>query len=357
MVNYRFTAHSPRAVATRQAVADLATEAPSARELLDEVEARLRRVIPFDNGGWWTADSETLLPTEMWKFDYAMVKNEIVEDDFIRLADLDAQGRVSASLSLTTDGNKARSARYLTRHVPAGVGDEMRVLARSGDSSWGAACITRGDDMPDFTAEEVRYIGSIARDVGSALRGALLRTATSRLPGLETRSGTLIVDSDDTIEGFTPEAAHWLERLRIVDHTAQLPTAMRWVALQARARDASSLRQGRLHAARSRMPLPNGDFVVVKAEPLHGSAESKIVITFEPADRATLLPLLMTLYGLSTQEKVIADRLIEGWALADIAASLHLSLHTVRDHVKSMYSKVDVRTRPELTAQLSGTAT
>jgi DNA-binding CsgD family transcriptional regulator len=313
-------------------------------------------VIPFDNGGWWTADSDTLLPTEMWKFDYAMVENEIVDDDFIRLADLDAQGRVSASLSLTTDGDKARSTRYLTRHVPAGVGDEMRVLARSGDKTWGAACITRGDDMPDFTAEEVRYIGSIARDVGAALRSALLHTATTRLSGPETRAGTLIVGSDDTIEGFTPEAAHWLERLGIVDHTAQLPTAMRWVALQARARELSLVRRGQLHAARSRMPLPDGDFVVVKAEPLHGSAESKIVITFEPADHATLLPLLMALYGLSPQERVIADRLVEGWSLADIAASMHLSLHTVRDHVKSMYAKVDVRTRPELTARLSGAA-
>ena len=36
-------------------------------------------MIPFDIGGWWAANSDTLLPTEIRKFDYTIVENEIVD--------------------------------------------------------------------------------------------------------------------------------------------------------------------------------------------------------------------------------------------------------------------------------------
>lgn len=290
----------------------------------------------------------------MLNFNYSDLEREVNDEDFNHLVDLDDRRQVSASLGLATDGNKKRSPRYLSAHAPAGVGDELRILARSGDSTWGAACLTRGGDLPDFTAEEVRYAGLIARDVGFALRSDLLRVAAGRDSMSSDRAGTIVLDADDTIEGFTPEASHWMRRLGMAADVTQLPTAMRWVALQARAHDRAQHASGRLRPARSRIPTAGGDFVVVKAEPLHGSTTSKVVMTFEPADRATLLTLLMALHDLTPRENIVAGLLVGGWALPDIAGQMMVSLHTVRDHVKAIYSKTGVRSRPELTARLGG---
>lgn len=350
----RFTPLSPGAIRTRQVISGLVHENLTARDLLDEVGTRLRRVVPFDSGSWWTVDSETLLPTELADFTFADVEREVNEDDVNRLIDLDERRLSSASLALATEGIKNRSARYVSTHIQAGIGDEMRILARSGTNTWGAACLIRGDDMPDFTAAEVRYAGSIAHDVGLALRGELLRIATTRNSASSGGAGTLILSADDTIEGFTPEATHWMRRLGIAEGVGQLPTAMRWVSLQARAQERSNGQSVRVRAARSRIPLADGDFVVVKAEPLHGSAESKVVMTFEPASRASLLTLLMALHDLTPREKELAELLVNGWAVPDIARELALSPHTVRDHVKAIYTKVGVRSRPELTAHLGG---
>ena len=43
---------------------------------------------------------------------------------------------------------------------------------------------------------------------------------------------------------------------------------------------------------------------------------------------------------------------IAGRSTADIAASLFISVNTVQDHLKSIFAKVDVRSRGELVARL-----
>jgi DNA-binding CsgD family transcriptional regulator len=43
---------------------------------------------------------------------------------------------------------------------------------------------------------------------------------------------------------------------------------------------------------------------------------------------------------------------VRGLAIDEIAAALWLSRHTVRDHVKAIFGKVGVASRPELTATL-----
>ena len=44
--------------------------------------------------------------------------------------------------------------------------------------------------------------------------------------------------------------------------------------------------------------------------------------------------------------------LASGLAIDEVAQTLWLSRHTVRDHVKAIFSKVAVTSRPELTAKL-----
>ncbi|BCY11649.1 helix-turn-helix transcriptional regulator [Actinoplanes sp. L3-i22] len=311
MAESGLSVHGSRARAVRRAISDLAAEEPPARELLDAVEARLRRVISFDLGAWWTSDPETMLPTESGNFDLVAVERELRGLD-----DPDQPGP-----------------------------HDLRVVARSGQSAWGSACLTRDTGDRPFSAAEAGYVGDIAREVGVALRADLLRTALAAqadrrsAPG----AGTLVLGDGDAIEGYTPEARAWLARLGMADLSAPLPTALRWISLAARAQ----------RPARSRLGTTAGGLVAVRAEALHGAASPKVVMSLEPAGARSLFPLLLALHDLTARERTVAELVVEGRSLEEMATQLTLSLHTVRDHVKAIYAKVGVRTRPELTARLA----
>jgi DNA-binding CsgD family transcriptional regulator len=55
---------------------------------------------------------------------------------------------------------------------------------------------------------------------------------------------------------------------------------------------------------------------------------------------------------LTDREQQITRLIARGATSADIANELFLSVHTVRDHVKNIFQKVDVTSRGELVAKL-----
>ena len=57
-------------------------------------------------------------------------------------------------------------------------------------------------------------------------------------------------------------------------------------------------------------------------------------------------------YGLTSRERDICREVIAGHSTADIAGSLFISANTAQDHLKSVFSKVGVRSRGELVARL-----
>jgi DNA-binding CsgD family transcriptional regulator len=75
-------------------------------------------------------------------------------------------------------------------------------------------------------------------------------------------------------------------------------------------------------------------------------------VVLEPARRADLAPLIVQAHDLTPREREITEMLLRGLPLGEIAPALWLSPHTVRDHVKAVFAKLGVRSRPELTAML-----
>ena len=56
----------------------------------------------------------------------------------------------------------------------------------------------------------------------------------------------------------------------------------------------------------------------------------------------------MEAYGLTSRELEVTRSIARGLGTAEIAAHLHLSAHTVRDHIKVVFAKVGVSSRGEL---------
>jgi DNA-binding CsgD family transcriptional regulator len=319
------------------------------------VATRVRRVIPYDSGAWMITDPESMLPTSIITVNStphihkAYTRAELIDapDDVNNYHEMIRSGASAAALSLTTGGDLNRSHRYRTVAAPSGQRDELRLLARSAGSTWAIGCVGRADDVPDFTAEEVRYVAAISEYLGAGVRRALAdrsEPTTLRAPGM------LVLGPDGNVEAATGEADRWLEKLG-APFPGMLPVPIAVVAMQAQANAATATS---LRAARVRIPVPGG-WLLVHADVLKGAdgTGGRVAVVIEPADRTELVPLLLALHGLTGREREVAELLVAGLGTDEIADRLHISRHTLRDHVKSIFGKVGVSSRPELTAALS----
>jgi DNA-binding CsgD family transcriptional regulator len=77
-------------------------------------------------------------------------------------------------------------------------------------------------------------------------------------------------------------------------------------------------------------------------------------VVVQPARPGQLAPLALAARGLTARERQIARMLLRGETTEQIAQHLVISRHTLRDHVKAIYTKFGVTGRPEFTALLLG---
>ncbi|MBE2320911.1 hypothetical protein DVA67_033450 [Solirubrobacter sp. CPCC 204708] len=340
-----------RAQAAREAIAELAEQPLPPRELLDEVDERVRRIVPVDTAGWWVSDPDSLLPIELFEFDIEEVRREVKGSAYYD--ELDRAGRGVAAISSHPSSALQAAGGPEPFVADTGTwGHKLRILTRSAGASWGMACIARGPDLPAFSSAEMAFVEAVASDVGNALRVTLSRTASAGENDSPVGPGTVVLDPKLAVEGATRDARYWLDRLGVAPD-GPVPASMQWAAMQARAAERLTETGRVVRPARVRMPLDDGTWIVVQADVLTGTELPRTALTLRPAGRAEMMPLRLAMHGLTPREAEVSTLLADGRSTDDIGRALHLSRHTVRDYTKVIFAKLEVHSRPEFTTLLS----
>lgn len=72
----------------------------------------------------------------------------------------------------------------------------------------------------------------------------------------------------------------------------------------------------------------------------------------EPAAGPRSATVRLEVHGATAREREVATLLARGLTNQEIAETLVLSPHTVQDHIKSLFDKLDVGSRQELVARV-----
>jgi DNA-binding CsgD family transcriptional regulator len=76
-------------------------------------------------------------------------------------------------------------------------------------------------------------------------------------------------------------------------------------------------------------------------------------VPIRPAAPNDLIDLICAAYELTARERELIALLLAGLGMTTVTKMLFISRHTVQDHLKSIFAKVDVRSRRELVAKLT----
>ena len=330
-----------------------------------EASTRLRRLVPFDAAVWLTTDPGTGLPTTPTFTDHleldgeveqcsALWRREFLVPDVNLYRDI-ARAQVPAAGLRATVADPDQSARYREFLDPMGYGDELRAVLRVGDSPWGAINLFRRHGQAPFTQAETELVASLSAPLGEALRARARPADLPSGPGSGHRPGLLLFDPDGTLHSANQEARAWLAEL---PDDQNLPSDLEVAVpmwLLGTVFQALAVVAGRGDGtARSRVRTHRGTWLVCHASCLRdtdGSLRS-IAMVVEPATAAEIAPIIVQAYDLTDREQQVTRLIARGAGTAEIADELFLSAHTVRDHVKAIFSKVGVSSRGELVAKL-----
>src|SRR5215217_2421472 len=321
----------------------------------------LRKVIPVDATFFATADPATLLFTGAVLDDVLtqataqFLENEFLEDDSVKFARLARGGSPVDSLGVATSGELASSPRYREILAPMDLGDELRAALVVGSKCWGFMCLHRERASPNFTPAEAAFLAKLTPHLAEGLRTALLIGDGRVASLLPDGPGLLLLADDLSLVAITPAAEGWLAEVAESDwpSSSELPEAVYAVAARL-----LELERGGSHAPpdlmpRTRLRTASGRWLVLHASRLRAqNTEGRIAVIFEEARPSEIAPLIVDAYGLTKRECEITRLVLRGLSTAEVSEELHITPNTVRDHFKSIFDKVGVRSRRELVGQV-----
>lgn len=336
--------------AGEQRIRTLAYAGLGSVELRVEVLRELAKVCPADGAFFPTADPVTLLYTSAVRVGMPeeltgrFLDNEFNTPDVNKFRSLVADSAAVATLDAATRGDRSVSARSREIMQPAGLGDELRAVFRTGTATWGYACLHRAPGA-SFDDDEVSFVQAVAPHIAEGLRRALmteraLRDASPHAPGM------LTLAPDLTVLTATPAGEYWLDDLAATERPPSRPLPVALLAV------AQALRQvpHRSYVPRLTARGASGRWLVLHASHLISPADSQIAVIIEPASRAELEPVIAACYRLTAREAQTMTLVLRGLPTKSIAKTLRITVNTANDHIKAIFTKTGVNSRGELMA-------
>lgn len=354
---------APSALHHRTELIERAAAAPTVRDVFAAAASRLRRLVHYEAAVWMAVDPATTLPTaptrsenmstfggrdacmRLWELEFH------VEDDVNLYHHLARAERPAAGLLEATDGSPARSARFRELLRPHGFGDELRAVLRVDGHPWASVTLLREAGAPAFEDDDAELLASLSGPLAEAVREHARPVAHAAAPG-DRGPGLLVFDPAGDLISINDEALAWLDEIAgdIGGEEAfgvRLPMIAVSTFVRARA-DGGRTARARLRSSAT------GRWLVCHATCLRdvdgGAGNTALVI--EPAKASEIAPIIAEAYELSQREREIAQLVARGVGTSDMAGHLHLSTHTVRDHLKAVFDKVGVSSRGELVAKV-----
>jgi DNA-binding CsgD family transcriptional regulator len=320
-------------------------------QLGEGIARAVMHVAPYQLCAVLTCDPDTLLPSGGTVRGFSPKEcgpfwdNELLDPDFNKFSDLARRTDPVATLVEAVDGDLYRSPRYAKLYAEVGASDELRVAFVAGSACLGYAAFVRCGEVDfggEFTAGEVADVGALVPVATAALRRA--QGSISRESGYEPPV-VAIIDGHGQVTHLSAGGEQILADLRVRDDwDGGLPALIEVPAAKVRSSRTSQTVTTRLRGQ-------SGRLVRVHVSPLAGD-ESSVVVTVENARPDDCAAALLASYDLTKRETEIALLLCRGLTAKEIATEMVLSVHTIRDHIKSIYEKSGVRSRGELMADL-----
>jgi DNA-binding NarL/FixJ family response regulator len=242
-----------------------------------------------------------------------------------------------------------QSARYRDLLAPLGIGDELRVAFVVDGQCWGACALYRDQGRPDFTDADAEFVARLSGTLAEGIQRVLI-LGEPRAELVTHGPGVVILDADNQVVSISPTARELVSRIADIGpgDPDRLPAVIHAVAARAQAIEES----GSATAARAHVPTTDGGCLAVHGTILDGAGESRIAVVIDTARPADLAPIIVSAYRLTEREREVAALVLRGLATRDIAGELHLSPHTVQDHLKAVFAKTGVHSRRELSARV-----
>ncbi len=323
------------------------------RRLLDEIVS----VVPFDYYAWVLTDPET----EVGSSPLAEIPDLTRLPELVRLKYLTTHNRWThldgAVALLARHNGSGLSASLLWRQLLSqyGVVDVASVVFRDEFGCWGFLDLWRTTSSP-FSADEAAYLADLAAPITMALRRSQAATFTPRTDNSDAHRGPVVLLLSATLQllAQTRETDEYLRLLLPPELThSPVPASAYNVGGQLLAVE-SNVDE---HHASARVHLSGGRWLTLRAARVMDASSAPnrdIAVTIEDSAPAERTAVFCRAHGLTPRERELLEHLVTGLATQEIASRLFLSPHTVQDHLKSIFTKTSVRSRPALVSRALG---
>lgn len=304
---------------------------------------------------WHTLDPASLLITS--HFDEGIpevpaewLAAEYLEDDVNKLADVARTERGVQTLHEITGGDPTGTPRWQA-NIELGADQELIAALRTRNGEvWGAVGLYREPDRPMFDRAEIDFVRSVAPLLAEGARRALL-VGEATEPEEAESPGLVVLDESLAVDSTTPGVERWLDDLPGGAWQRRvLPPAI--TAVAARALASADRPAGSAEAAVARVRARSGTWVVLHGTVMTTGSARRIAVIVDPARGARISTLLMSAYGLTERERDVTRAVLQGASTTEIAEQLVVSVHTVQQHLKSIFDKTGVRSRRDLVGQI-----